>query len=293
MTMNPSKPDVLPLAAKQIAPGVHIIPDCGVPLVPNIGLIEGQNAVLVVDCGMGPANGQRVLDWAKAIAKGRRLYLTLTHFHPEHGFGASAFTGHAEIIVNNLQVEEAADKAEAYLEMFRGFGPDVAAALEGSRLVAADRIYHGALELDLGGRTVRLEEIGPAHTRGDQIIWLEQERILFTGDLAEEGMFPIFPWFPGQDTDLDAARWEAALRALVARGPMTVVPGHGMLTDDGLLTILADYMHEMHGRSVDLAADLNIPAIETHFTEKHPAWHGKEWIGFAARHYRDVAEAKP
>jgi glyoxylase-like metal-dependent hydrolase (beta-lactamase superfamily II) len=293
MTQNLPTPDVVPSTAIPIARGVHIIPDCGVPLVPNIGLIEGQDAVLVVDCGMGPANGKRVFDWAQTIAKGRRIYLTLTHFHPEHSFGASAFTGQAEIIVNSLQAEEAADKAEAYLQMFRGFGPHVAAALEGTRLVPPVRIYRGSLELDLGGRSVRLEEIGPAHTGGDQIIWLEQERILFTGDLAEEGMFPIFPWFPGQDTDLDAGRWEAALRTLVARGPMTVIPGHGAVSDESLLTILAGYMQDMRGLSGDLGTELHIPAIETHFTERHPEWQGKEWIGFAARHYRDVARSRP
>ncbi|MDA4675203.1 MBL fold metallo-hydrolase, partial [Enterobacter asburiae] len=81
----------------------------------------------------------------------------------------------------------------------------------------------------------------PAHTRGDQIIWLENERILFAGDLAEEGMFPIFPWFPGQDTDLDGQRWQEVLTALEARGKMTLVPGHGRISDQGLLAVLAGY----------------------------------------------------
>src|SRR6476619_308131 len=71
----------------EIAEQVFVIPDRRVPLVPNIGLIGGRDAVLVVDTGMGPANGTRVLEAARDMAKGRKLILTITHFHPEHGFG--------------------------------------------------------------------------------------------------------------------------------------------------------------------------------------------------------------
>lgn len=286
-------PTVKPENAFLLADGVHVIPDQGVPLVPNIGLIEGREAVLVVDCGMGPANGATVFDWAQGLARGRRILLALSHFHPEHAFGAQAFAGRADIIVNSLQAAEAHDKAAAYLEMFKGFGPEVAAALEGTVLTAPTQTYSNRLEIDLGGRVVTLQEVGPAHTRGDQIIWLENERILFAGDLAEEGMFPIFPWFPGQDTDLDGQRWQEVLTALEARGRMTLVPGHGRISDQGLLAVLAGYMQDMQGLCADPATELDIPAIERHFTGRHPDWQGKEWIGFAARHYKDVARSRP
>lgn len=288
--INPA-PTVKPETAFLLAAGIHVIPDHSVPLVPNIGLIEGSDAVLVVDCGMGPVNGANVFDWAEGLARGRRILLALSHFHPEHAFGAQAFAGRAEIIVNSLQAAEARDKAAAYLEMFKGFGPKVAAALEGTVLTAPTQTYSDRLEIDLGGRVVTLQEVGPAHTRGDQIIWLEKERILFAGDLAEEGMFPIFPWFPGQDTDLDGQRWQEVLAALQARGTMTLVPGHGRISDEGLLSVLAGYMQDMQGLCADPSTDLDLPAIESHFTERHPDWQGKEWIGFAARHYKDLARS--
>ena len=131
------------------------------------------------------------------MAKGRKLILTITHFHPEHGFGAQAFKGNARITYNRAQRDELKAKGEAYLGMFRTFGPGVAAALEGTELVMPDDVYDGDhTEIDLGGRTVELRTFGPAHTRGDQVVWVPVERIVFTGDLAEDRIFPIFPWFP-------------------------------------------------------------------------------------------------
>ena len=65
---GPPPPDVAPEGIKEIAPGVFVIPDNRVPLVPNIGIIVGADAALVVDTGMGPANGRKVLAAAKRVA---------------------------------------------------------------------------------------------------------------------------------------------------------------------------------------------------------------------------------
>ncbi|MGC4009593.1 MAG: MBL fold metallo-hydrolase [Pseudomonas sp.] len=90
MTDNlPPPPEVDPNETTEVAPGVYVIGDRRVPLVPNIGIVLGGDAALVVDTGMGPDNGRRVLDVASRLAGGRKLILTLTHFHPEHGFGAA------------------------------------------------------------------------------------------------------------------------------------------------------------------------------------------------------------
>ena len=70
---QPPAPHVDPTALKEIASGVYVITDRRVPLVPNIGIILGSGAALVVDTGMGPVNGQKVLDCAKKLAGGRPL----------------------------------------------------------------------------------------------------------------------------------------------------------------------------------------------------------------------------
>ena len=133
--------------------------------------------------------------------------------------------------------------------MFRTFGPAVVAALEGTRLVDPDDVYEGAdATLDLGNRKVELRTWGMAHTRGDQVVWLPAERILFTGDLAEERIFPIFPWFPPNDADIDGARWAAILTELIEWEPAIVVPGHGDIGGAEILVAVRDYMVDLGAR---------------------------------------------
>src|ERR1700704_7102266 len=84
----------------EVADGVFVIPDNRVEVVPNVGIVVGQQAVLVIDSGLGRRNGTYVLDQARRIAANRPVYLTITHFHPEHGFGAQALKGAARTVYN-------------------------------------------------------------------------------------------------------------------------------------------------------------------------------------------------
>src|SRR5262249_15923616 len=161
--------------------------------------------------------------------------------------------GAATIHYNRSQRDELRAKGEGYLGMFKTFGPDVAAALEGTKLIEPDQVYEGmSASIDLGGRTVEFRTWGLAHTGGhqggwlprtggDEVVWLPQERILFTGDLAEERIFPIFPWFPPDDADIDAARWARALGELISWNPAIVVPGHGDIGGAEILKAVRDY----------------------------------------------------
>jgi len=287
-------PIVDPSAIKEIAADVFVISDRRIPLVPNIGIVLGSDAALVVDTGMGPANGRTVLEVAKRLAGQRALVLTLTHFHPEHGFGAQVFKGHAKIHYNRSQRDELQAKGQAYLGMFKTFGPGVAAALEDTQLVLPDDVYEdGSTAIDLGGRRVELRTWGLAHTAGDQVVWLPEERILFTGDLAEERIFPIFPWFPPEDATIDGARWAAILSELIAWKPAIVVPGHGDLGGVEILAAVRDYMIDLGGRVAAerrsgrhadaIVADL-APAVRA----EHPDWSAPEWIDFAIRYFASL-----
>ena len=292
---GPPAPVVDPSAVKEIASGVFVICDHRVPLVPNIGIILGTDAALVVDTGMGPANGKKVLDAAIRLAGQRPLVLTLTHFHPEHGFGAQVFKGAAKIHYNRAQRDELRAKGDGYLGMFKTFGPHVAAALEGTELVLPDEVYDGAsATIDLGGRKVELKTWGLAHTAGDQVVWLPTERILFTGDLAEERIFPIFPWFPPDDADIDGARWASILSELAAWQPAIVVPGHGDIGGAEILLGVRDYMLDLGKRvAAERAsgkdADAIVATLAPKIRAEHPDWSAPEWIDFAIRYYASLS----
>jgi glyoxylase-like metal-dependent hydrolase (beta-lactamase superfamily II) len=96
---------------------------------------------------------------AADYADGRRLYLTTTHFHPEHAFGAQVFADEATFLVNRAQAEDLATKGAGYLEMFRGLGEPVARQSEGVELSTPDVVYDDSYDLDLGGRVAQLRWI--------------------------------------------------------------------------------------------------------------------------------------
>jgi glyoxylase-like metal-dependent hydrolase (beta-lactamase superfamily II) len=292
---GPPAPDVDPGALKEIASGVFVIADRRIPLVPNIGIILGADAALVVDTGMGPVNGKKVLDCAKQLAGERSLILTLTHFHPEHGFGAQVFKGVAKIHYNRAQRDELRAKGDGYLGMFKTFGPAVAAALKGTELVQPDEVYESAsTSLDLGGRMVELRTWSLAHTAGDQVVWLPHERIVFTGDLAEERIFPIFPWFPPDDADIDGARWAQILSELVSWKPAIVVPGHGDIGGAEILVAVRDYMIDLSRRVAaerksGKDADAIVASLGPKVRAEHSDWSAPEWIDFAIRYYSTLS----
>jgi glyoxylase-like metal-dependent hydrolase (beta-lactamase superfamily II) len=268
---------------QELARDLVVIPDRRVPLVPNIGVIGGTNAVLVVDTGMGPANASKVRTFAADYARGRKLYLTTTHFHPEHTFGAQVFAGEATFLVNRAQAEDLAARGPGYLEQFRGFGGAVARELAGVELAVPDVVYDGAYDLDLGGRTVQLRPTGQAHTKGDQVVTIPDADVLFTGDLAETGQFAIFPWFPPYDTDVSGVRWIEVMRRLAATSPRIVVPGHGDIGDAQRLAEVRDYLELLRDetwarRDSAMSEGTIIEEVTALMIERHPEWTGREWI---------------
>ncbi|MFI1733713.1 MBL fold metallo-hydrolase [Streptomyces acidicola] len=272
--------------AQELARDLVVVPNRNTQLVPNIGVIGGTHSVLVVDTGLGPENAERVLAFARDYAEGRRLYLTSTHFHPEHAFGAHVFAGEATYLVNRAQAEDLAVKGAGYLTMFRGLGTTVAKYLEGAQVPTPDFVYEESHDLDLGGRVVRLRAVGRAHSKGDQVINVPDADVLFTGDLAETGQFAIFPWFPPHDTDVTGLGWIEVMARLAAARPGTVIPGHGDIGGTQVLEDVLDYLRELRDetwarRDSAMSQETIVEEVRAVLIERHPEWAGREWIDSA------------
>ena len=261
------------------------------PLVPNIGIVLGRDAALVVDTGMGPANGAEVLEAARKLAGGRRLILTLTHFHPEHGFGAQAFKGAGEDPLQRRPARRACGQGRGLSRHVPRLRTGVAAALEGTELVMPDEVYDGARKtIDLGGRTVELSTYGLAHTRGDQVVSVPDAGVVFVGDLAEERIFPIFPWFPPDDAD--HRRRQLGARAGDARGGRAEGrrsrPRFGRRRGDprcrARLYRRPRPARRRRAKAGD-SADAIVAALGPKIRAEHPDWEAPEWIDFAIRYF--------
>jgi glyoxylase-like metal-dependent hydrolase (beta-lactamase superfamily II) len=267
----------------EVARDLVVVPNRHIDLVPNIGVIGGTRSVLIVETGLGPGSAEKVLKFAADYAKDRRLYLTTTHFHPEHAFGAQVFAGEATYLVNRAQADDLAGRGAGYLDMFRELGEPVARQLEGVKLGTPDVVYDGSCDLDLGGRVVRLRPTGQGHTKGDQVVTVPDAGVMFTGDLVETGQFSIFPWFPPYDTDVSGVRWIAVMQRLIDEHPRVVVPGHGDIGGHQLLADVRDYLEELRDetwRRRDSAMSEQTIAGEVRalMIKRHPDWAGQEWI---------------
>jgi len=276
-------PIVQTAEVSELASDLVVIPNRGVGLVPNIGIIGGTDAVLVVDTGMGPANAATVLTFAADYAHGRRLYLTTTHFHPEHAFGAQVFAGQATFLINQAQAEDLTVKGPGYLQMFRGLGAPIARQLEGVELASPDVVYGDSYDLDLGGRVVQLRATGRAHSKGDQVVMVPDAGVLLTGDLAEAGQFAIFPWFPPHDTDVSGLRWIEVMKRLAAQAPRVVVPGHGDIGGPQLLGDVRTYLELLRDETWvrrDSAMDeaTVVDEVRALMLARYPDWAAQEWI---------------
>jgi glyoxylase-like metal-dependent hydrolase (beta-lactamase superfamily II) len=279
------KPLIPEVPPQQVGERVWVFTDQRINLVPNIGVVVGDDATLVVDTGMGRRNGERLLERVRELSD-KPLLLTLTHFHPEHGWGAQAFAGAATIVYNRVQREELEEKFGPFVELFSSFGPEIAELLSGVRLVRPHVVYDGdEAEIDLGGVTVQLSYHGPAHTRGDQLVLLPSERVLFTGDLVENRFFPILP-----DEDAHGSDWIALLERMEALEATTVVPGHGEVGEIALIGEVREYLEDVRMRVNEAVANGTTledakSQLEPEIRRRYPTWDNEIWIAFAIENF--------
>lgn len=239
---------------------------------PNIGIIVGDRATLVVDTGMGPPNAAIVVREAEKLAKGPNLYLTTTHFHPEHAAGAQAFPPRTVLIRPAVQQEEMDKHGAEFIEMFRSRSALFREQLKDVKPRPPDILFDHEIKLDLGGVTARLMWLGPAHTQGDELIFIEPDRTLLPGDIVENKLVPNFP-----NADASPKGWLAVLDKIAPLQPRYIVPDHGALGDGSLIAQERAFLEELQTRALDLkrqgvSVDDAGQRVEADLKAKYPDW---------------------
>ncbi|MGH1329110.1 MBL fold metallo-hydrolase [Bacillus pretiosus] len=281
-----------PEQCKRINSRVSYISDNFIQFVPNIGIIEGDDKVLLIDTGIGTYNGDILKEYVSSFLNGRELLITTTHFHPEHAYGLEAFKGAATIIYNEKQKQDFLSKGENYLKLFKTFGKDFKQLLDCTHLVEGDKYYSGRITIDLGNLEIELIEVGGGHTLGDQIIYIPKYQILFTGDLIENRVFPIFPYYPPSDTDVNGYKWINILKYMIDINPNIVVPGHGDIGGVEIIQQQLFYLEQLKKDTLHLLkSNCDIMDIEAQLELKYQTifknWRESEWIRLAVRNFVD------
>src|SRR6476659_8010442 len=200
---------------------------------PNSGVIVGDQFVMVSDATATPAMARDLIARIRTVTDKPIKYVLLTHYHAVRVLGASAYfaEGATEVIASQrtyeLIVERGKEDMKSEMERFpRLFrNAESVPGLTWPTMVIgggnpARSEVPGKLTLDLGGVKVQVWHPGPGHTRGDTIAWIEEEKVLFSGDLVE--------YEAGVYTgDAQLEEWPATLEALRALHAEAIVPGRG------------------------------------------------------------------
>src|ERR1700730_5038629 len=108
---------------------------------PNVAIVVGNRATLVVDTGMGPRNGAIVMRQVEKLTKGPNLYLTTTHYHAEHTSGEQAFPDRTVHIINQAQQADMDKRVEPFIANFRRRSAQWDELLKDVKLRPPDIVY--------------------------------------------------------------------------------------------------------------------------------------------------------
>lgn len=244
----------------------------------NAGLVTGGDDSLLVDTLFDLKLTEEMLRELKRVSRAAELIGTLvnTHSNGDHCYGNALLQG-AEIIASRACAEEMVDLPPSRLaDVMRGapnqgrtgqflqriFGPF---SFEGIDLVPPTRTFDGKLDVHVGDRKVSLIEVGPAHTRGDVIVHIPADSVVFTGDILFHGGHPIVWAGP-------VSNWIDACVKVLELGPAVIVPGHGPLAEASAVEALRSYFEWLTGEArarydagmpvLDAALDIELDEYE-------------------------------
>jgi len=172
--------------------------------------------------------------------------LVNTHANGDHTFG-NRLVGDARIIASEASAKEmealppaamaamqqaAGEMGEAGAYLSEIFG---AFHFEGIPQTAPTETFSGRASLEVGDTRVELIEVGPAHTEGDVLVFVPDQRVIYTGDILFIDGTPIL-WAGPVGNWLKACEW------ICQQDVVTIVPGHGPITDKAGVRRMADYL---------------------------------------------------
>ena len=218
----------------------------------NAGLIVDGDQTLLVDTLFDlKLTGEMLDEMRRSVPAAAHINtLVNTHANGDHCYG-NQLVGQAEIIATTATAHEleevppsafhdlmlaARDKGEGgafIIECFKPFD------FSNITLTKPTRTFDGELDLRVGNTAVKLIEVGPAHTKGDTLVYLPGDRVIFTGDILFNGGTPIAWAGPVKN-------WIAACDRILGMDVDVVVPGHGNVTDKQAVRAMRDYLQFVH-----------------------------------------------
>jgi glyoxylase-like metal-dependent hydrolase (beta-lactamase superfamily II) len=265
-----------------LGPHTYAIPDGNVAGVPNVGIVVGSRATLVVDTGLGRRNGEAILREVAKVSRNAALYIVTTHFHVEHTMGYTAFPPSAQYVNSTIQEAEFTEAGMRQVETFAARSPLSAELLKDAARRPAAVTFDREHVLDLGGVRARLVVVGPTHTKGDTVVFVEGDGVLFAGDVVMNRSFVA----ANQNSSIKA--WLAAFDLFASMKPVSIVPAHGEIGPGAILGTLQGEVQGIQRRARELKAqgrsiDETASTVQTEFQARQPTWARPNGIAALAR----------
>ena len=244
----------------------------------NAGFVVTDDGVVVFDALGSPALGAVLLARIREITPQPIRHVIISHYHADHFYGLQAFkNAGATVWAHQFALSYLSTEAPVLrlAERRESLFPWVN---EQSRIVAPDRTIATETGFSLGGLNFRLLPVGPAHTPEDLMMLVEEEGVLFAGDLIFAGRIPYVG-------DADSRAWLEALDRLATRPLSRIVTGHGPPSKDGAadLAMTRDYLRFLRSemaRAVDEMLDFD------------EAYRGIDWSRFRTMPAFDAANRR-
>jgi glyoxylase-like metal-dependent hydrolase (beta-lactamase superfamily II) len=254
---------------------------------PNVAIIVGSRATLVVDTGLGPRNGATIARVAAKLSRNPKLFLTTTHFHPEHAAGEAGFPPNTILIRNAVQQQEMEKHGAEMVESFSSRSAQNKELLAGVKLRSPDVIFETEAKIDLGGVTARLLWFGGAHTKGDELTFVEPDGTLVSGDVVQNKVVPNI--FGDGGTP---ASWIAVLDKISALNVQHVLPDHSAPGDGSLVMQERAFIDDLQTRALALkrqgvSAEDAGKQLSAEFKTKYPDWPSMNVAGFVRSIYAE------
>lgn len=217
------------LSITEVAPGIHVhfgvheAPDTrNHGAIANIGFIVGDRCIAVIDTGGNPEQGRALKNAIKHVSNKPVCYVINTHVHPDHIYGNSAFKEAGVQFVGHEKLARAmAARGPFYLEKARDL---LGIELSPKDIIPPDLLVGHSMDLDLGGRILKLTAHPAAHTDNDLTVYDPLTETLWMADLLFIEHLPVI--------DGSLKGWLGILDELERQSFKRVIPGHGPLVTD-------------------------------------------------------------
>ncbi|MCU7373067.1 MBL fold metallo-hydrolase [Paucibacter sp. O1-1] len=188
---------------------------------PNTGIVIGDDAVMVIDTQATPVMAQDVIRRIREVTDKPIKYVLLSHYHAVRVLGASAYQPE-HIIASQDTYDLIVERGEQDKASEIGRFPRLFQAVESvpPGMTWPTITFTGKMTMFLGKLEVQILQLGRGHTKGDTVVWLPQDKVLFSGDLVEFDATP----YAGDAYFKD---WPQTLDNIAALKPEKLVPGRG------------------------------------------------------------------